>query len=124
MRRRCVHPRPFIGLFCYEPTSTTPLAVLDALQQVNGQIYDYVIRALCFGDSQYYRFWDFDPRSESRQPYDSWHAYQLEKTAPGYFIHNLVEFLFPGAVERAEDMWYPADEEQRHLVATKRRRDG
>ena len=124
MRRRCVQRHPFIGLFCFEPAGTAPAAILDALHEANGQPANYEIRALCFGDSQFYRFWEFDPRSASRQPYDSWHAYELPEIAPGYFVHNLVEFLFPNAVERAEDLWYPVDGKERHLVATKKRRNG
>jgi len=123
MRRRCIHPRPFLGLFCYEPITTDPVAILDALQEANGQTSNYEMRALCFGDSQFYRFWEFDPRTASRQPYDSWHAYDLPEIAPGYFVQNLVEFLFPNAVERADDMWYPVDGKERHLVATKSRRN-
>lgn len=124
MRRRCVHQHPFLGLFCYEPTPSSPTVILDALQEANGQTANYEIRALCFGDSQFYRFWEFDPRTKSRQLYDSWHAYQLPEIAPGYFIHNLVESLFPHAVERAEDIWYPVDGKERNLVASKKRSNG
>jgi hypothetical protein len=122
LRMRCVHPHPFLGLFCYEPASGSPEAILDALQKANGRNYE--IRAMCFGDSQFYRFWEFDPRSSSRQPYESWHAYELPEIAAGYFVHNLVEFLFPHAVERAKDLWYPVDGKEMHLVATKRRKPG
>ncbi len=124
MRRRCVHPRPFIGLFCYEPTTAEPAAVLNALHEANGRITTYEIRALSFGDSQFFRYWDFDPRSEVRRSYDSWHAYKLPGIAPGYFIHNLIEYIFPHAVERAENMWYPVNGKENHLVATIGRRDG
>ena len=104
LRRRCVHPRPFLGLFSYEAMRAEPAAVLRSLKQTNGSTSAYEICALCFGDSQFYRYWEFDPRLESRQPYDSWHAYMLPEIAPGYFIHNLVEHLFPHAVERAEQL--------------------
>jgi hypothetical protein len=124
LRRRCLHPEPFLGLFCYEPARSGPMTILNALQKANGRTSNYQIQALCFGDGQFYRFWPFDPRSESRQPYDSWHAYEPPEIAPGYFVHNLVEFLFPRAFERAEDMWYPADGKERHLVATKKRKNG
>jgi len=100
MRRRAVYPRPFLGMFCYEPVRSKSPTILNALAKANGQTANYEIRALCFGDSQFFRLWEFDPRSASRQSYDSWHAYDLPRTAPGYFIHNLVEFLFPRAVER------------------------
>lgn len=121
MRRRCVHPHPFLGLLSYESTTTGHTTILDALQNTNGHIANYEIRALCFGDSQFYRYWNFDPRGASRRPYDSWHAYELPEIAPGYFVHNLVEFLFPQAVEHAEDLWYPVDGKERHLIATKKR---
>jgi hypothetical protein len=124
MRRRCVHPHPFLGLFCYEPASAEPTAILEALQEANGQASNYAIRALCFGDSQFYRFWGLDPQRKTGQLYDSWHAYDLPETAPGYFIHSLVEFIFPNAVERAEDMWYPVDGMEQHRVATKKRKNG
>ena len=124
LRRRCVHPKPFLGLFCYEPTTTTHAAVLDALKDENGRTSDYPIRAICFGDSQYYRYWEFDPRQTARRSYESWHAYDLPEMAPGYFVHNLVEFLFPHAVERADRMWYPAQGKEGLLVATKGRRNG
>jgi hypothetical protein len=122
LRRRCVYPKPFLGLFCYEPASGSPESVLDALQKANGRHHE--IRAMCFGDSQFYRFWEFDPRSSSRQPYESWHAYELPEIAAGYFVHNLVEFLFPHAVQRAQNLWYPVDGKEMHLVATKKRKAG
>ena len=122
-RRRCVNPHPFLGLFCYEPMSSRPEVVLEALKEANGQLGNYVIRALCFGDSQFYKFWEYDPQADRPQTYDAWHAYELDGIAPGYFIHNLVEYLFPHAVERAENMWYPFDGKERNIVGTKKRRE-
>jgi hypothetical protein len=124
MRRRCVYPPPFLGLFCYGRASSEATIILDALERANGEAVNYEIRALCFGHSQFYRFWEFDPRGASNQPYNSWHAYELPEIAPGYFVHNLLEFLFPRAVERAESMWYPVDGKERYLVAAKRRGNG
>jgi hypothetical protein len=121
LRRRPVRPRPFLGLFCYEPTRTDATDILDILQATNGgEISNYEIQALCFGDSQYFRYWEFDPQSNSGQLYNRWHAYDLEQIAPGYFVHNLVEFLFPNAVDTS---WYPADGKERRLLASKSRRD-
>lgn len=124
LRRHCIHPRPFLGLFCYEPTTAKPQTVFDALKSFNGRTSDYPIRAMCFGDSQYYRYWEHNPQQKARRPYDSWHAYDLPEKAVGYFIHNLVEYLFPNAVERAELMWYPAQGKEGQLIASKGRKDG
>ena len=119
LRRRPARPRPFLGLFSYEPMDTEAKDVLDLLHEVNGGT-NYEIQALCFGDSQYYRFWELDPRSHSTRLYESWHAYNLKEIAPGYFVHNLVEFLFPNAVDHG---WYPADGKERHLLESKIRRN-
>lgn len=115
LRRRPVRPRPFLGLFCYEPMTGQPGDILNALQSANGQA-DYEIKALCFGDSQFYRFWEFDPRVKEQHSYNAWHAYNLKGIAPGYFVHNLIEFLFPHAVDHG---WYPVDGKERHLLASK-----
>jgi hypothetical protein len=123
MRRRCVRKRPFIGLFSYEPTISPMSAVLDALHAANGQTGGYEISALCFGGAQYYRFWEHDPTGNFRGQYDSWHAYDLPKIAPGYFVHNLIEHLFPGAFERAGDLWYPVQGKEPHFIASKKRRN-
>ncbi|HUT30355.1 MAG TPA: DUF6602 domain-containing protein [Sedimentisphaerales bacterium] len=122
MKRRCVHPAPFLGLFCYEEIACQPETILNELRKVNGEpTASYVIQALCFGDNEFYRFWEFNPQTASDMPYESWHAYKLEGTAPGYFIHNIIEFLFPRAVEGAENLWYPADGKESCLAGRKRR---
>jgi len=123
MRRRCVPSHPFLGLFCYEAALSKPVTILNALQKANGKIGNYEIRALCFGDSQFYRFWEYDPSSKNTHPYYSWHAYELLKIAAGYFIHNLIEFLFPRSFQRAEGMWYPIDGIEKYCVETKPREE-
>jgi hypothetical protein len=122
MRRRCLLHRPFFGLFCYGSVEMDLTSILDSLQQTNGGIGNYEMQAVCCGDRQFIRFWQFDPRSNSHRPYDSWHAYNLPETAPGYFVHNFVEYLFPHAVERAENLWYPPGGKEPYLVATRSRR--
>lgn len=121
LKERCVYHHPFIGLFCYEAIRSRPNTVLNALLKANGEITNYEIKALCFGDSQFNLFWEFDPRTGSDMPYNSWHAYELPGLAPGYFVHNLVESLFPHAVARAEGMWYPVDGKEHLLVGSKKR---
>ncbi|MBP6865799.1 MAG: hypothetical protein KBC32_11115 [Candidatus Didemnitutus sp.] len=123
LRKRCLQKRPFIGLFSYEESDCAPADVLLALQRVNGCMSDYEIAALCFGDEQFFRYWEYDPRSTARRrPYESWHAYQIPQSAPGYFIHNVIEHLFPQSVDRAESLWYPIDGKENRRVAVQRRR--
>ncbi|MGD9782546.1 MAG: DUF6602 domain-containing protein [Kiritimatiellia bacterium] len=121
VRLRCVHPKPFLGLFSYDATETPAGQILECLQETHARISDYPIRAMCFGGDSFYRFWEYDPREQVRRQYNSWHAYELPEMAPGYFVHNLVAFLFPNAVERAEQLWYPADGKEGRLVGTKAR---
>lgn len=119
MRKRCMTKRPFLGLFCYQAITSPWASVLDWLDQINIPRGNYEIRALCFGDSQFYRFWEMDPTGASRQQYDAWHAYELSHVAPGYFIHNLIEHIFPSAFERAQALWYPVTGKEEHLQLTK-----
>lgn len=124
LRKRCLPEPPFIGLFCYTKITCEPDFVLDALTQANGRFGDYEISALSFGDSQFYRFWRFEPGHPSGSLHESWHAYELPALAPGYFIHNVVEHLYPRAVERAEDIWYPVDGKEMRCIGQKRRKEG
>jgi hypothetical protein len=121
MRRRCLRFHPFLGLFCYESISTKPEEILNALYEANGSLSSYVIRALCFGDARFCRFWEYNPGEGSHGNYDSWHAYDLPQIAPGYFVHNIIEHLFPAAFEKAQKLWYPVDGKERNLMAVKSR---
>jgi len=122
--KRCLRHRPFIGLFSYTALNATPEFVLAALKAANGEFGDYEITALVFGDSQFYRFWRWEPSSSSGLPHESWHAYDFPMLAPGYFIHNVVGHLYPESVERAEDIWFPIDEQETRCIAQIKRKDG
>lgn len=122
LRRFCLPQRPFVGLFSYESTDCTHDEVLDALKAQYGNSDDYEPIALSFGDSQFYRFWYVAP--DSNRTHDSWHAYTLPQLAPGYFIHNVIEHLFPASFERTQEMWYPIDGKEAHCIGRRKRRDG
>lgn len=117
IRARCAGCPPFLGLLSYEPTSTALETVLSFLVDANGKRTTPAIGALSFGTSQFIRHWDYEPSSQKRLLYDAWHAYDLPETAPGYFVHNLIERLFPQAFERAENMWYPPTGKEPHLIS-------
>lgn len=123
LRKRCIHPRPFIGLFCFEATTISSADVLQLLKQENGQINAYEISAMSFGDSQFFRYWEFTPGAQSMSPHDQWHAYKMEELSPGYFIHNIICHLFPQVTERAENLWFPDDGKEMHLEGTIRRKN-
>jgi hypothetical protein len=113
--------RPFIGLFSYSPPEATAEETLQALWEENGYNDTLPITALSFGDTRFCRFWTFPPGQNTGTPYFTWHAYDLPKQAQGYFIHNVMEHIYPGAFERAQDMWYPPAGKEPGLVATKKR---
>ncbi len=121
LRGRGIFPDPFLGLFGYDETSADPLDILKYLARNKGKIRPgYELSALSFGNSSFYRYWHMDPASESKQPYDNWHAYKLENLAPGYFIHNIIEYLFPAAFSRAQSMWYSKMGKEANLVCKRK----
>ena len=123
LRQHAVHRRPFIGLFAYEATGCAPEEVLNLLKETNGRVGDYEISALCFGERQFYRYWEFDPDIPDMRFHESWHAYDMPQLAPGYFIHNVVEHLYPHAVARSQPLWYPIDGKEARRVGQKKRKD-
>lgn len=122
LRGRCLLSRPFVGLFTYEPTTVEPQDVLSLLRETNGSTTVYEISALSFGDSQFYRYWQFEPGRRLGRPYERWHAYTVSGLSQGYFLHNIVEHLFPHVVEGAEALWYPWESKEQHLLDSISRR--
>jgi hypothetical protein len=123
LRTRCVHPRPFLGLFAFDSTDSSPEEILQTLKEVNGHIGHYEISALCFGDQEFYEFWTFEPGTRCGKVHDRWYAYDLPHLAPGYFIHSILQHMYPAAVERAEGMWFPTEDKEARCVAQITRRD-
>lgn len=123
IRKRCVKGEPFIGLFSYEGIASEPAVILEMLQEVNGAPAPcYPITSLCFGDEQFYRFWEFSPTGKALENYESWNAYKAPNMAPGYFVHTVILDLFPHAVERAQSMWYPNSGMSQYSIASAKRR--
>jgi hypothetical protein len=118
LRNRPMQYAPFLGIFSYEPSPTSEAEILEILSGRNDQD-NFAIKAMSFGDRQFYRFWDVDPNQRANVAYKSWHAYNFKRrTAPGYFVHNLVESIFPNAVG---EMWYPPGGKEPDFVAAKER---
>jgi hypothetical protein len=103
-------------------TSGTPELILN---DKNGG-HNIAIQCVCMGNNDFIKFWEFNPdacpaEGIPRRVYETWHAYELAKMAPGYFLHNLVTHIFPGAAERAEQLWFPAEGKECSLDCRKKR---
>ncbi len=97
----------FFGLFSYERIESDPEYLLSIIKDKVGGTGSRIINCVASGDSTFVRFWNLDPITDSHI-LDSWHAYELPKRAPGYFIHNVVESICPESVNEYSTMWYPS----------------
>ena len=100
------------GLFAYENKGVTPEYALRALQDAAGGDAHRVIDIVALGSDLFARWWRLDPIHEpghGRREAKRWHTYHLAGMAPGYFIHNIVEFLNPESVEQNDGVWFPID---------------
>lgn len=114
----CKQPRghkPFIGLFSFEDEAIDLNRVLAHLKEVNGAFGSYEVQCIALGPSNFVRFWRSPPIGPDRD-YSKWHAYKLGGTAPGYFIHNVIEHLFPHAVISNQGIWYPREGKEPNKV--------
>jgi hypothetical protein len=116
LRKQPRHSKPFIGLFSFEDEPIDIEFFLSSLREINGSFGNYEIQCIALGRSQFIRFWEFPPTGE-RRIYSKWHAYQLERVAPGYFIHNVIEGIFPKSIKANRGLWYPQGGKEPHKVA-------
>lgn len=115
-RKRARWPKPFIGLFSFEDEPMPPEHFLDLLKEINGSFGSFEIQCAALGTSQFIRFWERPPAGP-RRSYHKWHFYELDGTAPGYFIHNVVESLFPNSVFANNNLWYPEEGKEPKKIA-------
>ena len=81
----------FLGLFSYEESEFNTDLVLKILQDcTNGQPHG-VVNCLSLGKDYFVQYCPTPPSGQFPQ----WHAYQLKNQASAYFIHNVVDDLFP-----------------------------
>ena len=95
------------AIFSFESSVTTE-AALNVLCNATSRGSRDVIDLVCLGDSHLIRWWytGTEPRNRVTQ---KWHSYRLQQTAPGYFLHNVVEFVNHESVEKNADLWFPRD---------------
>lgn len=110
------HPSPFFGLFSYEEHPFDPEYLLGTLKETNGGIGNYEINCISIGLRQFVRFWPFHPRGETKRAYDHWHCYELENIGQAYFVHNVIDHLFPDQVRSNNNLWYPIDGKENSQV--------
>ena len=105
----------FIGLFSYEVESLRHQTVLEKLQlKVNGNMNN-IINHVCLGETNFYKFW-FDSPNNNINEVKKWHAYELEKLAPAYFINNLLNYCSNGSIGLNQNAWFPLDSKERHKI--------
>ncbi len=99
---------PFIGLFIFENSDLQSQTILEPLKIYNSEKGCFEIQCICLGANRFVRFWKSSPQ-DSTKPYNKWHLYEFENLAPGYFIHNVMEHLFPKSIIGNSDLWYPPE---------------
>ena len=118
LRAQPKHPPPFFGIYSYEEEPLECDLLLNTLQKVNGNFGHYEINCISIGKRQFVRFWRFSPEGPARD-YSHWHCYELDGIAQAYFVHNVVDHLFPGSVLLNNPLWYPVDGKESRLIASK-----
>ncbi len=103
----------FTGLFVYED-SRLP-GMLEVLQETAGNRSRRIVDHVSVGASTFVKFWARDPARET-SPYQQWHEYSLDAMAQGYFAHNLATELAPEPASIYEQIWFPEDGKEPHLI--------
>jgi hypothetical protein len=108
--------RPFVGVISLEDTEVDADDMLDAIYNVAGTQGDPEFNCLCLGSSYFVRYW-YLPPTRPNIPINRWHAYNIPQMAPAYFIHNVIESLFPQSVNENNRMWYPLEGKEPFKIA-------
>jgi hypothetical protein len=117
LRRQPKSPPPFFGVYSYEEEPLDCNFLLGTLREVNGGFGNYAIHCMSIGTRQFVRFWEFPPGGPAHD-YSQWHCYDLDGIAQAYFVHNVIDHLFPQSVVLNNQLWYPIDGKESLLVAT------
>jgi hypothetical protein len=98
----------FVGVFFYDMSVQNATIALSALKDLTDQSNNKTIDHVCLGKNKFIKFWKFDPIGIN-QDYNSWHLYDLQDQAVGYFVHNLMSVLSNHNLIRNENIWFPAE---------------
>lgn len=110
----------FTGEFSYGfdgGGAATLLAHINAAAAGNNH---RVVSHASLGKTNFIKFWDYNPADRAQTEYKSWHHYELNWMAPGYFLHNLMSHLANDDLIRGNDVWFPRERREIHLTDTLR----
>jgi len=107
--------RRIFGLFSYEDQTGDITDILATVKAVVNGRFSRIIHLVCLGHSRFIRYWNVDPINEKRL-IDRWHAYELERKASGYFIHNVIEGICPDSVSQHQRLWYPKESKELNKI--------
>jgi hypothetical protein len=106
----------FVGFFAYELVAANCRPFLYALNTVAAGQDARIIDHAAFGARKLIKYWPSDPSSNNGLlGYDQWHLYDLNRMAPGYFIHNLLLSVSKKLNAQRESTWFPRDSKEAHI---------
>jgi hypothetical protein len=105
----------FVGVISIEDTDVDANEMLEPIYNVAGAPGGPEFNCLCLGSSYFVRYWDLPPTPPLRR-INRWHAYKIPGMAPAYFIHNVIEALFPQSVNENNRMWYPLEGKEPYKI--------
>lgn len=121
VRRRALGHPLFVGIFSYGVPTIRRDHTLAALQRAAAGNSSRLVDHACLGPSKFIKYWQHDPTATGRaatRTYNAWHLYNLERMAPGYFIHNLLVNVCRGVAAQREDTWFPRESKEVSLEAS------
>lgn len=110
--------RPFIGLFGYESEGVQIEKALDTLMTSANTMESRVVDHIVINPSCFVKYWEIPP-DDMQSEHRTWRAYNLPEMAAGYFIHNLLMQLSPGAEQSRDGVWFPEDSKEANFLQSK-----
>lgn len=116
--RLAPNSRAFSALFAFE---ASPNLLNDCLDHVvdAAPTWNHRLDFAAIGDSGFVKYWGEDPEN-TRRTYQSWHSYELNSLAAGYFLHNVIDAVSPQSVLSNNDVWFPSTGKEPCRINTRR----
>lgn len=106
----------FVGFYSYDVRTTKCRPFLNALNNAADGEDARVIDHAVLGPCKLIKYWPSDPHQEqARLGYDQWHLYNLNRMAPGYFIHNLLLSVSKKLAAQRESTWFPRESKEAYI---------
>lgn len=107
----------FVGFFSYDNRVENCQSFLQSLNQVAEGQDSRVINHVALGANTLIKYWPSDPSGDGVGiRYDQWHLYNLDRMAPGYFIHNLLLSVSKKLNAQRETTWFPRNSKEARIV--------